>query len=175
MFRKFGCVYDEYFVEFAICLIIVFNVTLLVLNLSVKMADRDESKKYKKKKQHTKHYYYYTPDDYVSEEEYTPCEYYTPRLSREAGLVLYERASAAQKRLEGILKEETKQKIQCVKEMGRINGHLIAENQHVCIVYNGFWLRLCYLLLENSYLNAVFHLICIFSCTIVPKIGTRLF
>ena len=95
------------------------------------MAERDESKKYKKKKQHTRHYYYYTPDEYASDEEHIPCEYYTPRLSREAGLMLYERASAAQKRLEGILKDETKQKIQCVKEMGRINGHLIAENQHV--------------------------------------------
>ena len=121
--------------------ITVFNVIVLVHYLLFKMAERDESKKYKKKKQHAKHYYYYTPDDYVSDEEYTPCEYYRPHLSREAGLMLYEKASAAQKRLEGILKDETRQKIQCVKEMGRINGHLIAENQHVSIVYPGFWLR----------------------------------
>ncbi|KAI6661598.1 hypothetical protein LOD99_13471 [Oopsacas minuta] len=89
--------------------------------------------KSKKKKRSSKQYYYYIPDYYVSEEEYSPVEYYktSPRLSRETGLMLYERASAAQKRLESILLDETRQKMQCVKEIGKINGHLIAENQHL--------------------------------------------
>ena len=101
------------------------------------MGDK-EVKKSKKKKRHSsskKHYYcYYNPDDVVSDEEYCYDDCYartSPRLSQEKGLILYERASAAQKRLESLLLDETRQKMHCVREIGKINGHLIAENQQV--------------------------------------------
>ena len=95
------------------------------------MSEKDEKKNSKKKKRHGKQYYY-IPDDQPSDEDYY---YYSPPassgLSRETGLKLYQRAAAAQQRLESILIDETKQKIKCVQEIGRINGHLIAENQDV--------------------------------------------
>ena len=99
------------------------------------MSDKIEKKKSKRKKRHSKQYYYYIPDDLPSDDDCTT-DYYspaaaTPCLSKERGLLLYEKASAVQQRLESILIDETKQKMKCVQEIGRINGHLIAENQHV--------------------------------------------
>ena len=103
------------------------------------MSDKDDKKKSKKKKRHSKQYYYYYNTDDIASDEEASTDYYKPAgatgcLSRETGLMLYERAAAAQKRLESILMDETRQKMKCVQEIGRINGHLIAENQHVGII-----------------------------------------